>query len=120
MTKTALDAKALTKVVIDGLQDKKGLRITRMDLRGAEGAVTDYFILCTGTSDTHVDALAHSVLEKMREVEERPVSKEGLDQCQWVLIDFVNVVVHIFQQDTREFYRLEDLWGDAPSQLIED
>lgn len=120
MTKTVLDAQALTKVAINGLLEKKGLRITRMDLRAAEGAVTDFFILCTGTSDTHVDALAQSVIHEMRKVDERPVSKEGMTQCQWVLLDFVNVVVHIFQRDTRDFFRLEDLWGDAPTEHIDE
>lgn len=120
MTKTVLDAQALTQVVVNGLLEKKGLRITRMDLRGADGAVTDFFLLCTGTSDTHVEALANSVMDEMRKVGEKPVSKEGMDQAQWVLIDYVNVVVHIFQKDTRDFFRLEDLWGDAPTEIIEE
>lgn len=113
MTRVALDAKALTNLTIEGLQEIKGQDILRMDLRHVDGAVTDYFVICTGTSDRHVQALAESVLEMTKEAGERPISTEGLQAGEWVLIDFVNVVVHIFQRDVRDFYRLEDLWGDA-------
>lgn len=90
-----------------------------MDLKGVDGAITDYFIICTGTSDRHVQSLAESVMEEMKKVGERPISKEGLQAGQWVLLDFVNVVVHIFQQEMRDFYRLEALWGDAPTEHID-
>ena len=120
MTQIILDAKALSDVAVKGLQEIKGKNIVRMDLRGSEGAVTDYFIICTGTSDKHVQALAESVLKIMKEVGERPISQEGFQTAEWILLDYVNVVVHIFQQEKREFYRLEKLWGDAQSEIIEE
>jgi ribosome-associated protein len=120
MTRVALDAKSLTHVVVEGLQEIKGQEILRMDLRQADGAVADYFVLCTGTSDKHVQALAESVLELAAENDEKPINKEGLKSGEWVLLDFVNVVVHIFQRSTREFYGLEKLWGDAEVERVED
>jgi len=120
MTSVALDAKALSDLAVEGLQEIKGQEILRMDLRGVDGAVTDYFVLCTGTSDKHVQALAESVMDMAREAGERPISKEGLDTGEWVLLDFVNVVVHVFQREQRLFYRLEDLWGDANFEAFEE
>jgi ribosome-associated protein len=120
MTRVALDAKALSDVVIEGLQEIKGQEILRMDLRKVDGAVTDYFVLCTGTSDKHVQALAESVIDLAKEYDERPHNKEGLQTGEWVLIDYVNVVVHIFQREKRAFFRLEDLWGDAEFEAIHE
>ncbi|MEO0897964.1 MAG: ribosome silencing factor [Bacteroidota bacterium] len=121
MTKLALDAKSLTDLAIKGLQDLKGKNIVRMDLREVDGAITDYFVICTGTSDRHVSSLAESVMDVIREEgSEKPINKEGLTAGEWVLLDYVNVVVHVFQKDTRDFYRLEALWGDANMDKIED
>jgi len=121
MTKVALDAKALSDVAIQGLQEVKGTNIVRMDLRDVDGAITDYFVLCTGTSDRHVQSLAESAEKFMREqAEEKPNTREGVRAGEWVLLDYVNVIVHIFQQSTREFFRLEDLWGDAGFERFED
>lgn len=120
MTKILLDAKALSDVAVKGLQEIKGKSITRMDLRESDGAVTDFFIICTGTSDKHVQSLAASVMEFMKKEGERPISKEGMENGEWVLLDYVNVVVHIFQEDFRNFYRLESLWGDAKSKSYKD
>ncbi|WNJ15970.1 ribosome silencing factor [Pontibacter sp. G13] len=119
--KVALDAKALTDLVIEGLQNLKGKEIVRMDLSQTDGAMTDYFVICTGTSDTHVSALADSVLKTVKEQSgDIPISKEGMDVCEWVLIDYVNVIVQIFLKEKREFYRLESLWGDADIERIPD
>lgn len=120
MTKILLDAKALSDVAIKGLQEIKGKSITRLDLRESDGAVTDFFVICTGTSDKHVQSLANSVMEFMKKEGERPLSKEGMENGEWVLLDYVNVVVHIFQEDFRNFYRLESLWGDAKTQSYKD
>lgn len=120
MTRVALDAKSLTEVLIEGLLEIKGQDILRMDLRKADGAVADYFVLCTGTSDRHVQALAESVLEFAAEHQEKPISKEGMKEGEWVLLDFVNVVVHIFQKEKRDFFRLEKLWGDAVFESFTD
>ncbi len=120
MTKIAVDAKSLTDLALKGLQKLKGQKIVRMNLKDVEGAITDYFVICTGTSDRHVSSLAESVLDTIKkEGSEKPISKEGLNSGEWVLLDYVNVVVHIFQQETRDFYRLEFLWGDAEMEVID-
>ena len=120
MTKILLDAKALSDIAVKGLQEIKGQSITRLDLRESDGAVTDFFIICTGTSDKHVQSLAESVMEFMKKEGEKPLSKEGMESGEWVLLDYVNVVVHIFQEDFRNFYRLESLWGDAKTKSYKD
>lgn len=119
MTNVLLDAKALSSIAVEALSEKKGREILRMDLRDADGSVTDFFVLCTGTSDRHVQALADSVMETLSGIGEKPHNKEGMDKAEWILLDYVNIVVHIFQNDTREFFRLEDLWGDAKIERIE-
>lgn len=119
MTKVFLDAKALSDLAIEGLLEKKGQNIVRLDLRDTEGAVTDFFVICTGTSDRHVEALAESVVDTLREkANERPLSVEGKETAEWVLADYFNVVVHIFQAEKRNFFRLEDLWGDGKREEI--
>lgn len=119
MTKLAIDAKSLTDLAIKGLQELKGQNIIRMDLRNVDGAITDYFVICTGTSDRHVGSLAESAMKFVREgASDKPINKEGLSEGKWVLLDYVNIVVHIFQQETRDFYRLEALWGDAETEKI--
>ncbi|MEL6673670.1 MAG: ribosome silencing factor [Bacteroidota bacterium] len=113
MTEILLDAKKLSEIAVKGLQEIKGRNIVRMDLRNSDGSVTDFFVICTGTSDKHVEALADSVVKEMSDLGEKPISKEGFEHAEWILLDYVNVVVHIFLGDKREFYRLEGLWGDA-------
>lgn len=121
MSKTiANPAKALSQIAIEGLQEKKGQDILRMNLTGVTGAVTDYFVIGTGSSDRQVQALANSVIEMIEETTgERPHNKEGLQQGEWVLLDYVNVVVHIFQPEKRAFYDIEGLWGDAQFENFE-
>ena len=116
MTKILLDAKAISDIAVKGLDEKKGVNIVRMDLRKSDGAVTDFFVIATGSSDRHVQSLADSVMDELRKAGERPISKEGLKEGEWILLDYVNVVVHIFLKDKREFYRLENLWGDADTE----
>ena len=104
----------LIDVTVKGLQDVKGEDIICIDLREIDNAVCDYFIVCTGTSNTHVSALAGSVQKEVRNtLQDRPWHKEGFGNSEWILLDYVNVVVHIFQKEAREFYNLEGLWGDA-------
>jgi ribosome-associated protein len=115
------DALPLVNGVIEGLLDKQGEHILKLDMRRLENAVCSYFIICHARSTTQVDALAESVeLLVKRETGERPLHKEGLDNCLWVLLDYGNVVVHIFQEEQREFYRLEELWADADTELVEE
>lgn len=121
MTKVFIDAKALSDLAIEGLLEKKGKNIVRLDLRNSEGAVTDFFVICTGTSDRHVEALAESAIQVIREkANERPLSIEGKEASEWVLADYFNIVVHIFQEEKRKFYRLEDLWGDGELEEISE
>lgn len=111
----------LQKFVVEGLQEIKGENITILDLREIENAVTDYFVIAEGNSNTQVSALSDSVHKSVREnVGDRPWHIEGKENAEWVLMDYVNVVVHIFQKGTREFYDLESLWGDAPTTTLEN
>ncbi|MDX1906883.1 MAG: ribosome silencing factor [Bacteroidia bacterium] len=120
MKKTLLTAQALSDRAIKGLSEIKGRDIVRMDLRKAGGSFTDFFVICTGTSDRHVQALADSVSKFMQEIGEKPVCLEGYQAGQWILLDYGNIVVHIFQQEIRNFYRLEDFWGDAEFERLGD
>lgn len=99
---------------VDALADGKAQDIAVMDLRGLSGAVADYFVLATGGSDRQLRALARSVDEHVEgTVGERPWHREGLEHLQWVLLDYVNVVVHLFSEEKRAYYDLERLWSDA-------
>ena len=104
---------------IDLLQSGKAEDIQILDLRNA-AEFTDYFLICTGNSDVHVKAVADAVLEGMKAAGHRPWQVEGYDSRKWILIDFVDVIVHIFLSDTRSFYRLERLWGDVPTETVEE
>ena len=104
---------------IEHLQSRKAEDVVLIDLRGIADFV-DYFLICTGTSDVHVKALANAVVEGLKAEDIRPWQVEGYETRKWILIDYVDVVIHIFLPDTRTFYGLERLWGDAPIQQIED
>lgn len=109
-----LSSEQLSQVVVKGMQERKAEGIVMMDLRKVGNAVADYFVICSGTSDTHIDAIAESVDKEVSEVDgESPWHREGLNNKTWVLLDYVDVVVHIFNKDRRSFYQLEELWGDA-------
>jgi ribosome-associated protein len=111
----------LQKFVVEGLQEIKGENITILDLREIENAVTDFFIIAEGNSNTQVNALSDSVHKSVREnLGDRHWHIEGKENAEWVLMDYVNVVVHIFQKGIREFYDLESLWGDAPTTTLEN
>ncbi len=103
---------------VEAVVDRKGLDVTVLDLRGLSDA-TDWFLIASGTSDIHVRSVAEHVLEAMRERGHRPSHVEGLRGGRWVLIDFIDFVVHVFHPAAREFYQLERLWGDAPARSIE-
>ena len=105
---------------VDAILDKKGEDVVVMDMRSVSG-VADLFVLCTGASDVQIRAIAEAVVERIREAcDERPWHKEGLDHLQWVLIDYVDLVVHVFNPEKRAFYGLERLWGDAPLERVAD
>ena len=98
--------------VVEILQDKKALAITLLDLRDISDTC-DYFLLCTGTSEHHIRSLADEVRDQLVEMGEKPWHIEGEDTRRWVLMDYVDFVVHIFRTEVRDFYALERLWGDA-------
>lgn len=109
----------LVTAIIEGLEDKKAKKIVKMDLRKSSGAIAEYFIIATGTSDTHLQALSDSVFDKVKEkINEKPVGIEGARKGDWVLMDYVNVIVHLFLKEKRAFYNIEDLWGDAGFEFI--
>ncbi|MFC1661169.1 ribosome silencing factor [Gemmatimonadota bacterium] len=95
--------------------DRKAEEVLALDLRGISSA-TDFFLLATGNSDIQVRAIAEHVMEEMKKEGVRPLHVEGLDRARWVLMDYVDVVVHVFHPSARQFYQLESLWGDAPTQ----
>ncbi len=100
--------------VIQAMQDKKAKKVLSLDLKGISDAVSDYFIICHGTSTTQVDAIFDNIIEKVQEnCGTKPFHQEGTENSEWILIDYFDVVIHIFREDIREFYKLEDLWADA-------
>ncbi len=108
------NADFLCEQVIDAMQDKKAKKITKLDLRKLPNAVCNYFIICHATSKIQVGAIYDNILEKVKEnCGVNPFNKEGYQNAEWILIDYVDVVVHVFLEETREFYKLEQLWGDA-------
>ncbi len=108
------EGRILAESVIAGMLEKKAQHIRLLDLRKIENAVCDYFIICEGTSNTQVESIADSVETTVKmQVSQRPFRSEGWDNALWILIDYVNVVVHVFERDTRQFYNLESLWADA-------
>ena len=120
-TKPEASSELVKKFVVEGLQEIKGQNITVLDLREIENAVTDFFIIAEGNSNTQVNSLADSVHKVVREnVGDKPWHIEGRDNTEWVLMDYVTVVVHVFQKGIREFYDLEGLWGDAEITIIEN
>jgi ribosome-associated protein len=104
----------LSELAIYGIQEKKGNDIVRLDLRNIFSSVSDYFVICHADSSTQVKAIANSVEEEIfKATQQEPWRKEGLEYGEWILLDYIDVVVHIFRTDKREFYGVEDLWGDA-------
>ncbi len=114
VTRLTKNSKIL-KSIIKAIQDKKGEGIVSLDLRKIHEAVADFFVICQASSTTQVKAIADAIeVEVKAELDENPYRHEGQQSAQWILIDYVNVVVHIMQPETRKFYRLEEMWSDAP------
>ena len=109
-----LSSEQRAQLVVHGMQEKKGQDIMLLDLRHLKNAIADFFIICTGTSDTQVDAIAGSIEAEVHKASgNNPWQREGLQNKEWVLIDYVDVVAHVFLKEKRKFYALEELWGDA-------
>jgi len=104
----------LISLIIKGIEKVKGENITILDLREIENTVCDYFIICDGTSNTQVSAIAASIQKTVsKELKEKVWHSEGENTAEWILLDYVHVIVHVFQKNTRAYYDLESLWGDA-------
>jgi ribosome-associated protein len=113
------ELKLLLKTINDSLLEKKAENVLILNLGKIENTITDFFVICNGNSSVHVNTLADYLESNVRvSIKEKPWKKEGFENCEWVLLDYVNVVVHIFQPQSREFYRLEQLWADAEPYLI--
>ncbi|HOW41517.1 MAG TPA: ribosome silencing factor [Bacteroidales bacterium] len=111
----------LLKAIINGIHEKKGQNVLKIDLRKLENRIADYFVICHASSTTQVSALSDSIDDVVRkEAGQKPVHIEGLDNCLWVLIDYGDVVVHVFVEEYRNFYSLESLWADAVIEAVED
>lgn len=111
----------LSKLIVKGMQEKKANNIVLMDLRKVKNAVADFFVICSGNSDKQLDAIADSVdAEVYKGLEENPWHVEGKNNKEWMILDYTNVVAHIFRKDRRSFYALEKLWGDAEITEIEE
>ena len=121
MHKTKASADELITLILHGIEEVKGLDINILDLREIDNTVCDYFVLCSGTSNTHVNAIVNSIQKTVsKAIQDKPWHIEGSDNAEWVLMDYVNVVVHVFQNQTREFYDIEGLWGDAKVTMFEN
>lgn len=115
-----MTSEQLSKVISKGMSEKKAADILVMDLRSIKDVVTDFFVICSGNSDTQIDAISKSIEEEVSKAGESPAWKvEGKSNGQWIVMDYVNVVAHIFLSEKREFYGLEELWGDAKTTKID-
>lgn len=111
----------LEKIIVTAMQDKKAKGVVSLDLRKLNNRVVDKFIICHGDSDRQTDAIAQWVEEAVKnKVPERPWHIEGRENKEWILLDYVNLVVHIFTEEKRQFYAIEELWGDAESKSFEN
>lgn len=114
MTKKKVSTDDLIALIIKGIDDVKGENIQLLDLRDIENTVCDYFIICSGNSNTQVNAISGSIQKIVsKELKDKPWHVEGQTNSEWILMDYINVVVHVFQKHIREFYDIESLWGDA-------
>lgn len=111
----------LLENAVKGIFEKKGHNVLKIDLRKLENRIADYFIICHATSTSQVSSICESVEDNVKmETGERPLHKEGLDNSFWVLLDYGNMIVHIFLEEYRSFYNLESLWADAEIEVLED
>ncbi len=113
-TKDTEASELLVKAIVEGMQENKAKDIVILDLRKLNSAVCDFFVICSGDSSTQVDGIANSIARFTRkDLKEKPWHIEGKSNSEWILLDYVNVVSHVFYKDARSFYELEDLWADA-------
>lgn len=118
---TDVSAEELSQLVVKGMLEKKAINVVVMDMRQVKNAIADFFVICSGNSDTQIDAIAESIDEEVwKGAQTNPWHKEGREQKEWILLDYVDVVAHVFKKDRREYYKLEELWGDAEITVVEE
>lgn len=116
-----VSSEKLSETIVKGMQEKKAIDIVVMDLRKVKNAVADFFVICSGNSDKQLDAIAASVDQEVyKALKENPWHTEGKNNKEWMLLDYIDVVAHVFRKDRREFYALERLWGDAEISEVEN
>jgi ribosome-associated protein len=116
-----ISSEQMSDLVVQGMLEKKALDISVLDLREIKHAVADFFIICSGNSDTQIDAISESVQQTVKKATGQfPWKKEGFQNKEWILVDYVDVVVHIFTTERRAFYGLEELWADAKINSIKE
>ncbi|HEX8577284.1 MAG TPA: ribosome silencing factor [Flavobacterium sp.] len=121
MIKNAVNNDDLLSNIIKGIEEVKGNNIDILDLRAIDNSACDYFIICNGNSNTQVSAIVNSVQKTVsKQLKDKPWHVEGMENAEWVLMDYVNVVVHVFQKHIREYYNIESLWGDAKITTIQN
>lgn len=117
---TKKQTNGLLDSIVDGMQEKKAKNITILDLNKIENRIADFFVICDADSTTHVNAIADSIEEVvLKQTGEKPYHSEGQQNSEWILIDYINIVVHVFMRETREYYNIEGLWGDAEIKTID-
>jgi len=115
------DQTIIKDVIVEAIKERKGNEIIVLDLNNLQQSIADYFVICHGNSNTQVDSIADNIERQARtEIKEHLLHKEGAENSHWILLDYGNVVVHIFQEEFRRFYNLEDLWADAKKELVKD
>ena len=121
MAKKTINNDVLLANIIKGIEEVKGNDIDILDLREIDNRVCDYFVICNGTSNTQVNAIVNSIQKGVsRELKDKPWHVEGTENGEWVLMDYVSIVVHVFQKHIREYYNIESLWGDAKITSLEN
>jgi len=119
-TATSKEVSSLLDAIVDGMQEKKAHNITVVNLTEIENRAFDYFVICDAESRTQVEAIAGSVEETVeKKTGEKPYHAEGFQNAEWILIDYINIVAHVFQKETRDYYNIENLWADAEFKLID-
>ena len=115
------DSTRLAATIAEGMLKKKAKEVVTLDLSKLNNAVCNYFVICHGTSRTQLEAIADAVQEEVIKHDGgKPWHKEGFENAEWILLDYVDVVAHIFNEDTRSFYNLESLWADAETRVFKD
>ena len=116
-----VNSEVLSEWVVEGMLEKKAIDVVVMDLRDVKHAIADYFVVCSGNSDTQIDAISDSIEEQIhKRIKQNPWKREGRQNKEWILLDYVDVVAHVFNKEKRTFYGLEELWGDAKITRIEE